>query len=241
MAHGGPEHSSLSVTNRHGHRFVLAGAMAHDSPMGFALRIGIRCRENGHVLRRPALIAVEFIGSVQPTGRQTAHDRVIGFARDNLEFMGVDALARVAWAVVTEDLAVSIVDVGALFLVASSPAADPDHEVELVPFGERMIHGVAIDHAAAVFQIAFERLLDLLRPIVPVVFQHDDIVGGKIRVELVHVAALWRTDGHVHFEQARGLQDVFVVRAEGLPAVIVLAREDHRFEWFRSVGAMGGH
>lgn len=211
MAHGRAEDAALSVFDREDHWFVFACAEFFDSPVGFVFGVGVGCCENGHIFCEAALVAVEFVFSVEPDRGQSAHDGVFGFARGDFECVGVNAFASVSGPRVAENFSVSPVDVGAGFFIATAPSADAHHLVECGPVFEGVVYRVSVDHASAVFHVRFEGLLDAFGPGVAVVFDYDDIVFGKVGIEFGHVGFCGRAGDCIDLKETSFFENLLVV------------------------------
>ena len=138
-----------------------------------------------------------------------------------------------------DDPAVAPAEVRPGGLVAVAPAADADDPVVLFPLGERGGGEVVADHPAPLGHVIDKRLLRRLRPVVPLVVQHDQLVRGEVGPEAAHVLAVRRRGGHVDRKQP-GLFQELLENGRGLfPIVAVLAVDDQGLH--RRRGGSGGH
>ena len=67
------------------------------------------------------------------------------------------------------------------FLRPVAPTANPDHLVELLPFGKALFGGVIRNEATALSNELLERSVNLRRPWIPVVIRDNDVDSPRSR------------------------------------------------------------
>ncbi len=151
-------------------------------------------------------------------------DRMVGLADHHLERLlrsveaGLAGRQRGA-----NDLAVAPAEVRAVLFAAVAPAAYGDDPVVFFPFGKGGRGEMIADHSATVGHVVDKGLLRGLRPVVALIVQHHQLVGGKVGLETAHVLPFGGRGGYVHGEQVRVFQQLLQDGRGFFPIVGVLA------------------
>src|ERR1700730_4974002 len=72
-------------------------------------------------------------------------------------------------------------------LGAASPAPDPDHQVECLPTGERIIGAMYNDEPAPFLHKLLQLRPQVGRPVWSIVIQDDCLIAAEIRLEVAEV------------------------------------------------------
>src|SRR5690606_16981262 len=165
----GVEDPPLAEVGDEKERLVLARAPR--------LPIGIGGREDGHVLRGAAQTVIELVLRMTPARGQASKNRMLRRARIEHELVLSAVASSGPGRLVANDLAVAETHVRAVPLVASAPAAEPDHAVVLVPFREGVVRRVDDDETPTFRDEPLERRARRFAPRRAVVVRDDEIVA----------------------------------------------------------------
>src|SRR5947208_16785360 len=116
----------------------------------------MRGGEYSHVFAGAPQSSVEFIGSMHPHGRKALGDGVIG--HDDFYLEGTARAVRSGFTRARIGNSFAVLDIPQRpgVLVATAPAADADHAIELRPFSKGVVGGMHDNQAATVLDIAGE-------------------------------------------------------------------------------------
>ena len=183
-----------------------------------------------HVFAGSAHKTVQLVSGVHPFLGKSPSDRMCGVAVNDQEIVLKPMVAADSRAGVVHNFSVFPEDIRTCCFIPVAPSPQAIDLVILLPVWEGVIRRMVDHDSAPASDIIHECVSRGRVPVVAVVIEDHQLVGREIGIECIHIAALGRACGHIHFKKACILHDLLQYRGAGFPVVVVLTGDDQSLQ-----------